>query len=83
EPPGRREEPHGTRQPDQDRELNAVRAVFVDASPALAAVAGRLPRPDGLDLAISQTPDIKPPDLPALLAGAPIAIIDHSFLPTD
>ncbi len=60
-----------------------MRAVFVDASPALAAVAGRLTVPAGLDLAISQTPDIKSPDLPALLDGAPIAIIDHSFLPTD
>lgn len=60
-----------------------MRAVFVDASPALAAVAGRLPRPQGLDLTISPTPDIKPPDLPALLDGAPIAIVDHSFLPTE
>jgi D-3-phosphoglycerate dehydrogenase len=60
-----------------------MRAVFVDASPALAAVAGRLAAPAGLELTISQTPDIKSPELPALLAGAPIAIIDHSFLPTD
>lgn len=60
-----------------------MRAVFVDASPALAAVAGRLPRPAGLDLVVSQTPDITSAELPALLAGAPIAVIDHSFLPTD
>lgn len=60
-----------------------MRAVFVDASPALAAVAGRLPWPSGLALTISQTPDITAPELPAKLAGAPIAIIDHSFLPTD
>lgn len=58
-----------------------MRAVFVDASETLAAVARRLLRPDDPPFAINLQPDIAPEDLPALLAGAEIAVIDHTALP--
>jgi D-3-phosphoglycerate dehydrogenase len=59
------------------------RAVFVDANPTLAAVARRLHGPDDLPLAINRNPEVKPAELPEVLAGAAIAIIDHTYLPTE
>lgn len=61
----------------------AWRAVFVDANPTLSEVSSRLHRADDLPLTINRQPDIRPEGLPAALAGAPIAIIDHTHLPTD
>jgi D-3-phosphoglycerate dehydrogenase len=60
-----------------------MRAVFVDASETLAAVARRLLRPDDPPFAIHADPGITPQDLPAILAGAEIAVIDHTALPGD
>ncbi|WP_459617048.1 NAD(P)-dependent oxidoreductase [Bordetella sp. 2513F-2] len=60
-----------------------MKAIFVDANPTLAAVAERLHRADDLPLAINRQPDITPDQLPAVLAGAEIAIVDHTHLPTD
>jgi D-3-phosphoglycerate dehydrogenase len=60
-----------------------VRAVFIDANEALAVVMERLHRPDDIAVAINRQPDIKPPELPALLAGAEIAIVDHTAIPTE
>ena len=60
-----------------------MRAIFVDANPSLAAVTERLLRPDDMPVAINRDPDIKPADLPRLLAGCPIAIDDHTHFPTD
>ncbi|SFM04516.1 NAD(P)-dependent oxidoreductase [Methylobacterium pseudosasicola] len=60
-----------------------MRAVFVDASETLAAVARRLLRLDDPPFAINLQPDITPQDLPGLLAGAEIAVIDHTALPVD
>ena len=60
-----------------------MRAVFVDANATLAAVAGRLLRPDDPPFAIHAEPAITPQDLPGLLAGAEIAVIDHTALPLD
>lgn len=60
-----------------------MRAVFVDANETLAAVARRLRRPDDPPCAIHAEPAITPPDLPGLLAGAEIAVIDHTALPLD
>ena len=61
-----------------------MRAVFVDANPSLAAVAERLAAPGlPVELEINCDPDVKPEALPALLAGAEIAIVDHTYLPTD
>ncbi|GJE12120.1 MULTISPECIES: NAD(P)-dependent oxidoreductase [Methylobacterium] len=60
-----------------------MRAVFVDASETLAAVARRLLRPDDPPVAIHENPGIAPEDLPGILAGAEIAVIDHTALPGD
>ncbi|CAH1667646.1 NAD(P)-dependent oxidoreductase [Chelatococcus asaccharovorans] len=60
-----------------------MKAVFVDASPTLAAVAERLHRPDDVPLRINCQPDIRPPALPAVVDDAAIALIDHTHLPTD
>jgi D-3-phosphoglycerate dehydrogenase len=60
-----------------------MRAIFVDANPSLAAVTERLMRPGDPPVAINRDPDIKPADLPALLAGCPVAIDDHTHFPTD
>jgi D-3-phosphoglycerate dehydrogenase len=60
-----------------------MRAVFVDATPSLGDVMERLRRPDDIPVAIHRDPDIRPEDLPALLAGAAIAIDDHTQFPTE
>src|SRR5690606_14401085 len=57
--------------------------IFVDANPTLAAVAERLHRADDPALVVNRQPDIKPEQLPEVLDGAEIAIIDHTHLPTD
>lgn len=59
-----------------------MRAIFVDANPSLAAVTERLLRPDDMPVAINRDPDIAAAGLPALLAGHPIAIDDHTHFPT-
>lgn len=64
-------------------DAGAWRAVFVDANPTLSEVASRLHQADDLPLTINRQPEIKPEQLPATLAGAPIAIIDHTHLPTE
>jgi D-3-phosphoglycerate dehydrogenase len=60
-----------------------LRAVFVDANPTLAEVAQRLHRADEFHLTINRNPEIKPDQLPHILAGAEIAVIDHTHLSTD
>jgi D-3-phosphoglycerate dehydrogenase len=59
-----------------------MRAVFVDANEALAAVAQRQAPIDGVEIVINRNPAIAPEALPETLAGAEIAIIDHTRLPT-
>lgn len=59
-----------------------MRAVFVDANETLAAVMQRLIRAGDPAVAINRNPGIKPEELPAVLAGAEVAIIDHTHLPT-
>ncbi len=56
--------------------------MFVDANSTLADVAERVLRSDGLAFEIHRAPDVGSAALPALLAGAEIAIIDHTELPT-
>ncbi len=60
-----------------------MRAVFIDATDTLAAVFRRLRSPDDLPLAINERSAVTPADLPAVLDGAPIAIVDHTNLPLD
>ncbi|AKQ60325.1 NAD(P)-dependent oxidoreductase [Bordetella hinzii] len=60
-----------------------MQAVFIDANPTLAAVAERLHRPDDPGLVINRQPDIRPEQIPGVLGGAGIAIIDHTHLPTE
>jgi D-3-phosphoglycerate dehydrogenase / 2-oxoglutarate reductase len=59
-----------------------MRAVFVDANAALAAVADERLRLDGLSLTINRQPDIRPEALPDVLGDAEVAVIDHTHLPT-
>ena len=54
-----------------------MRAVFVDANPSLGAVFQRLRRPEDLEVTINLQPDVVPEELPGVLAGHEIAIIDH------
>jgi D-3-phosphoglycerate dehydrogenase len=60
----------------------ALRAVFVDASDALAAVTEDLRRAGDPEVIINRNPAVKPDELPVLLGDAEIAIIDHTYLPT-
>ncbi|MGH7111612.1 MAG: hypothetical protein ACREFK_14435, partial [Stellaceae bacterium] len=60
----------------------AVRAVFVDADDALAAIAERLRRAGDPPLAIHRDPEVRPDALPIVLGDAEIAVIDHTPLPT-
>jgi D-3-phosphoglycerate dehydrogenase len=65
--------------------VSGVRAVFVDANASLGAIARRLAdagRVPGLDLALGHA-GIAPEALPALLAGASVALVDHTALPLE
>jgi D-3-phosphoglycerate dehydrogenase len=61
-----------------------MRAVFVDANPALRALAERIGPQSvpSLELGFGE-PGIAPAALPAMLAGATIAVVDHTALPID
>ena len=60
-----------------------MRGVFVDASEELAKILERLTQPGDIAIKINRDEDIKSADLPEVLDGAEIAIVDHSYLPTD
>jgi len=62
---------------------NAVQVVFVDANDTLAAVTQKLSRAGDPQVTINRQPTITPPELPAVLGDAQIAIIDHTHLPLD
>ncbi|WP_040613756.1 NAD(P)-dependent oxidoreductase [Teichococcus cervicalis] len=59
-----------------------MRAIFVDAGEALGAVMRRLRRDTDMDVTVNVQPDVTPDQLPALVAGHDIVIIDHTALPT-
>ena len=59
-----------------------MRGVFVDANESLAAILERLAKPGDPELRIHRDPDIAPEQLPNVLDGAAIAIVDHTALPT-
>src|SRR6202035_3006843 len=61
----------------------AVRGVFVDANGSLADIFERLNRSGDPLVRINRDADIKPEQMPALLDGAEIIIIDHTPLPTE
>jgi D-3-phosphoglycerate dehydrogenase len=60
-----------------------VRGVFVDANESLAVILERLEKPGDPKVRIHRDPDVTPEQLPGVLDGADIAIVDHTALPTD
>jgi D-3-phosphoglycerate dehydrogenase / 2-oxoglutarate reductase len=61
---------------------NFVRGVFVDANEALAVIFERLTKSGDPVIRIHRNPDVTPDQLPGVLDGAEIAIVDHTALPT-
>ena len=59
-----------------------MRGVFVDANEALAVIFERLTKPGDPKVRIHRDPDVTPDQLPKVLDGAGIAIVDHTALPT-
>ena len=59
-----------------------MRGVFVDANEALAVIFERLTKPGDPAIGIHRDPDVTPPQLPKVIDGAGIAIVDHTALPT-
>jgi D-3-phosphoglycerate dehydrogenase len=60
-----------------------VRGVFVDANGSLADIFERQNKPSDPLVRVNRNADITPDQMPALLEGAEIVIIDHTPLPTD
>jgi D-3-phosphoglycerate dehydrogenase / 2-oxoglutarate reductase len=60
-----------------------VRGIFVDANEALAVIFERLAKPGDPEVGIHRDPDVTPDQLPAVLDGAEIAVVDHTALPTE
>jgi D-3-phosphoglycerate dehydrogenase len=60
-----------------------VRGVFVDANGSLADIFERLNKAGDPPVRINRDPDITSEQMPALLDGAEIVVIDHTPLPTD
>ena len=60
-----------------------MRGVFVDANGSLADIFERQNKPDDPPVRINRNADITAEQIPVLLDGAEIVIIDHTPLPTD
>jgi len=60
-----------------------VRGVFIDANKSLADIFERQNKPGDPAVRVNRDPDIAPDQIPALLDGAEIVIIDHTALPTE
>jgi D-3-phosphoglycerate dehydrogenase / 2-oxoglutarate reductase len=60
-----------------------VRGVFVDANGSLADIFERLNKSGDPPVRINRDPDIAADQMPTLLDGAEIVVIDHTPLPTD
>ncbi|MFT0878129.1 NAD(P)-dependent oxidoreductase [Rhodopseudomonas sp. G2_2311] len=60
-----------------------MHAVFVDASDTLAELMERMATPGDPAVKIHRDPDVTPEQLPDVLAGGAIAMIDHTYLPTE
>jgi D-3-phosphoglycerate dehydrogenase len=61
----------------------AVHGVFVDANASLADIFERLNKPGDPPVRINRNADITADQIPALLDGAGIVVIDHTALPTE
>ena len=61
----------------------SVRGVFVDANGSLADIFERQNKAGDPAVHVNRDADIKSEDMPALLDGAEIVVIDHTSLPTD
>jgi D-3-phosphoglycerate dehydrogenase len=59
-----------------------LRGVFVDANESLARIFERLEKPGDPKVRIHRDPDITSDQLPRVLDGAEIAVVDHTALPT-
>ena len=60
-----------------------MRGVFVDANEALALIFERLTKSGDPEVRTHRDPDVTPDQLPGVLDGAEIAIVDHTQLPTE
>ena len=60
-----------------------MRGVFVDANEALAVIFERLAKPGDPKASIHRDPDVTPDQLPGVIDGAEITIVDHTALPTE
>ena len=60
-----------------------MRGVFVDANESLAVIFERLEEPGDPKVRIHRDPDVTPEQLPGVIDGAEIAIVDHTALPTE
>ncbi|MGA2993354.1 NAD(P)-dependent oxidoreductase [Bradyrhizobium sp.] len=60
-----------------------MRGVFVDANGSLANIFERQNKAGDPAVHVNRNADIKSEDMPALLGGAEIVVIDHTSLPTD
>jgi len=60
-----------------------MRAVFVDGDALSAEIFHRLKKPDDLPIKIHLDPDVPPQALPDVIGDAEIAIIDHTYFPTE
>src|SRR5258707_6402414 len=69
--------------PDKPLGRTFVRGVFVDANEALAVIFERLTKPGDPKVDIHRNPDVTSDQLPGVLDGAEIAIVDHTALPTE
>ncbi|MFL6792810.1 MAG: NAD(P)-dependent oxidoreductase [Bradyrhizobium sp.] len=59
-----------------------MRGVFVDANESLAVIFERLEKPGDPKVRIHRDPDMSSDQLPKVLDGAGIAIVDHTAVPT-
>jgi D-3-phosphoglycerate dehydrogenase / 2-oxoglutarate reductase len=60
-----------------------LRGVFVDANESLAVIFERLEKPGDPEVRIHRDPDVMPDQLPGVIDGADIAVVDHTALPTE
>jgi D-3-phosphoglycerate dehydrogenase / 2-oxoglutarate reductase len=60
-----------------------VRAVFVDANATLGGLFERLGQGNAAQMTVHLQAEVAPEELPGILAGAQVAIVDHSAVPTE